>query len=403
MRHTPILLILPLVAAGCARACGEIEPVISPAAAALHQRALVVDTHIDVPYRFVENDFDLTERQSQGHFDFVRAREGGLDASFFVVFVESEHNQPGTHPKATGGAFARAQEIIARIEEKLAASAEVAELARTPDEVEAIVARGKHAVILGLENGAPVEGDFAKLRQLYDQGIRYVTLTHAWDNHICDSSYDERHSHGGLTEFGRRLIPEMNRLGMMIDISHLSDDAARQVLELSTSPVLATHSSMRAFRDMERNISDELVRAVANNAGSVHINFGLYFLTEKTGKEIEKRWQASKALRARITDEHELETAVEEHYANWKIPAVPASEVLRHIRHAVGIAGVDHVGLGSDFDGVRETPTGLEDVSGYPLVTQMLLDAGFPEEDILKILGGNFMRVWRDNNRRARP
>jgi len=374
---------------------------VSPAAAALHQRALVIDTHIDVPYRFMEKDFDLSQRQSEGHFDFVRAREGGLDASFFAVFIESKFNRPGTHADAEGGAFDQALQIIARIKEKVASSAGMAELATSPEEIEAIVARGNHAVILGMENGAAIEGDFAKLQTLFDQGVRYVTLTHAKDNHICDSSYDERHSNGGLTDFGRRLIPEMNRIGMMIDVSHLTDDATRQVLELSTSPVIATHSSLRTFRDMERNLPDSLVRAIGDGAGSVHINFGLYFLTEQTGAEIEKRWQGSKALRARIEDEEERKKAVDEHYANWKIPPIPADEVIRHIRHAVALTGIDHVGIGSDFDGVRETPTGLEDVSGYPLVTERLLAAGFSEADILKILGGNVMRVWRDNRSRA--
>ncbi|MDZ7268924.1 MAG: dipeptidase [candidate division KSB1 bacterium] len=336
----------------------------SETAARLHAQALVIDAHLDVLYHLSRTGSraDLSQRRASGHFDFVRAREGGLDASFFAIFVSNRFNA------TPDGAFREAQRLLEMLQRLLAANACSAGLAGTPEEVRRLVQAGKHAVILSLENGTPIGRDLSRLQHFYQQGIRYLTLCHNQDNQICDSSYDNRRTHRGLSAFGKQVVAEMNRLGMMIDVSHVSDEAFWQVLQLSQSPVIASHSGLRKFRSFQRNLSDEMLLALKKNGGVVCLNFGAMFLSE----DYRRRRQT-------------------------------LQDVVKHIDHAVRLIGADHVGLGSDFDGVDEMPAGLEDVSCYPRLTAALLQHGYTAEEIEKITGGNLLRVWQANLDRRQP
>lgn len=356
-----ILLIASIVAAQQTRpSAGN----TTERASIIHAKSLVIDAHIDVLYHLTRtgSTSDLSQRRSSGHFDFIRAQEGGLDASFFAIFVSNRFN---TQPH---GPFNEAQRLIKMLNRIVTANPKLAEFAYSPEDVLRLSNAGKHAVIMSLENGTPIGNDLTRLRQFYQQGIRYITLCHNQDNQICDSSYDRRHTHRGLSAFGKQVVAEMNRLGMIIDVSHVSDQAFWQVLQLSQSPVIASHSSLRKFRSFGRNLSDEMLLALKQNGGVVCINFGSMFLSD----DYRRRKQT-------------------------------LQDMIKHIDYAVKLIGVDHVGLGSDFDGVDEVPRGLEDVSDYPKITEALLQLGYSEEDIIKINGGNLLRVWRENDSRSSP
>ncbi len=330
----------------------------------IHTKSLVLDAHIDVLYHLTrtKSRADLSQRLASGHFDFIRARAGGLDASFFAIFVSNRFSaQPD-------GAFHEAQRLIEMLTRIVAANPQLAAFADTPAEVRRLANAGKHAVIMSLENGTPIGRDLSRLQHFYQQGIRYITLCHNQDNQICDSSYDSRRTHRGLSAFGKQVVAEMNRLGMMIDVSHISDQAFWQVLQLSQSPVIASHSSLRKFRTFQRNLSDEMLLGLKKNGGVVCLNFGSMFLSD---------------------DYHRRRQTLQ--------------DVIKHIDYAVKLVGIDHVGLGSDFDGVEEMPAGLEDVSCYPRLTTELLQRGYSAEEIDKIYSGNLLRVWQANLDRRRP
>ena len=249
-----------------------------------------------------------------------------------------------------------------------------------------------------LENGAPIEGNLDNLKHFYDRGIRYITLTHAKSNHIADSSYDEVKTWEGLSPFGEKVVHEMNRLGIMVDIAHVSDAAFYRVLEISSAPVVATHSSMRHFTPgLERNVDDDMLRALAKNGGVLMINFGSFFLTEAAGAWSKKEKAALAAFTA-LQDKNFTEEKGKEFEARYRerfpYPYARVEDVADHIQRAVKIGGIDHVGLGSDFDGVGDSlPAGLKDVSGYPVLIAELLRRGMSEQDIAKIMGGNLLRV----------
>lgn len=354
----------------------------------------IVDTHIDVPYRLTKNaDVDISQATEGGDFDHPRAVAGGLDVAFMSVYVPAEYQK-------TGGAKELADELIDMVLGFATSWPDKFHIVSSADAAAERV-QGSVGLALGMENGEPIEGDLANLRHFYDRGIRYITLTHSENNHICDSSYATEEKWSGLSPFGREVVAEMNRLGMMIDISHLSDAAARQVLELTTQPVIASHSSARVFTPgFERNMSDELIQSVAENGGVVQINFGSAFLTEEANRTSLEAWAASD----RFAEEHGLtpedplvEAFREEHARENPLPLADLADVVAHIEHVIKIAGIDHVGLGSDFDGVGPTlPTGIEDVSKYPNLVASLLERGHSEADVAKILGGNLLRVWRE-------
>ncbi len=365
----------------------------------IHERALVLDAHLDVPYRLTREGGDISQRSARGHFDFVRSREGGLDASVFAVYVASRFSYDGS---TKAGAFAEAQRLLKMIDNILAQNASVAGQAFTPAEVRRVVHAGKHAVIFGLENGSAIANDLANLCALAQRGLCYITLTHSKDNQIADSAYDPRRTHRGLSEFGKQAVREMNRLGVMIDVSHISDEAFWQVLGLTKSPVIASHSSVRKFRLMQRNLSDSMLVALKRNGGVVHLNFGSFFLSEAFQSSVVKQdRKLAEARRAFKGEPARLENALKKIRAEFPLVNATLADLIKHLDYAVKLIGVDHVGLGSDFDGIDVVPAGLEDVTCYPKITAELLKLGYSESDLRKIMGENFLRVWQENlNRR---
>jgi membrane dipeptidase len=278
-------------------------------------------------------------------------------------------------------------------------------IARSPAEVRSLFEQRVFALPLGIENGAAIEDDISALAHFHGRGVRYVTLTHSEPNLICDSSYAEERPWGGLSPFGREVVVEMNRLGIMIDVSHLTDDAARQALELSRAPVIASHSCARHFTPgFERNIPDELVSLVAAGGGVVQIAFAPGFLSEAAQRQSSELWAAMRAF----TNETgaswgspEFRARVEEFYAANPKAETDVADVADHIEHVIRLVGIDHVGLGSDFDGIGDTPAGLESVAAYPKLLEELLRRGYTEQDLRKICGENLLRVWSEVERVA--
>lgn len=370
------------------------------------QHMIIADGHVDAPHRMQAakksgRPLDLSQRQADGNFDFVRARSGGLDAPFMSIYVESKLQKEGD-PKA------EADGLIDLVEAMVAAAPEKFVMARSPDDVARAQAQGKVALPMGIENGAALVGDLANVKHFYDRGVRYITLTHAKDNRLCDSSYDETRTHGGLSEFGRQAVVEMNRQGIMVDVSHVSDDTIRQVLAVSQVPVIASHSSARHFTPgLERNISDALIRGVADRGGVILVNFGAYFLSEAGNDYYSRMWKAGRDFRKNngILDH------LDPRYTAFKAdfvkenppPRITADTVLDHIDHIAEVAGVAHVGFGSDFDGVGDSlPEGLKDVSAYPVLIEGLLRRGYTAAEIEQIASGNLFRVWRETEAYAR-
>jgi membrane dipeptidase len=375
-------------------ACGKPAPTEAEKAQALAQTAMIIDTHIDVPYWLEESGWqDIGQATQGGDFDYPRARAGGLNAPFMSIYTPAEL---GDGAEAT----ASAERLIDLVEKIVASAPDKFALAYSPDEVEHNFAAGLISMPLGMENGSPIAGDLANLRHFYDRGIRYVTLTHAKSNHIADSSYDDNKQWGGLSAFGEQVVREMNRLGIMVDVSHVSDGAFWDVMEISEAPVIASHSSLRHFTPgLERNMSDEMLKALAGKGGVIMINFGSFFLTEPARQAGEAYKGAYEAYRAEhgLEDTPEAKAAFEaEFYGEAGYPYASLEDVLDHFDRAVAIAGIDHVGIGSDFDGVEDSlPTGLKDVSQYPNLIEGLMRRGYSEDDIRKILSGNLLRVWR--------
>jgi membrane dipeptidase len=260
--------------------------------------------------------------------------------------------------------------------------------------------KGIISLPLGMENGSPIEGSLDNLKHFYERGIRYITLAHSKANHISDSSYDENRPAKGLTEFGKKLVTEMNNIGIMIDVSHISDDAFYQVMDISKSPVIASHSSARHFTPgFERNMSDDMIKLLAKNGGVIQINFGSTFISQKSIVNYETLGKARKEfMKTNKVDEasEELKTFVKEYRKNIPFEYASINDVLDHFDHVVKLTSIEHVGIGSDYDGVGDSlPIGLKDVSSYPHLIQGLLERGHSEEDIAKVLSGNLIRVWK--------
>ncbi|HXV74383.1 MAG TPA: dipeptidase [Sphingomonadales bacterium] len=376
-------------------ACGQETPSAAEKARALAQAAIIVDTHVDLPYRLEEGGWeDVSVPTLKGDFDYPRAREGGLNAPFMSIYTPADL---GDGAEAT----ANAERLIDLMEKVVASAPDKFALAYSPDEVEHNFAAGLISLPLGMENGSPIAGELANLQHFYDRGIRYITLTHSKSNHISDSSYDANKQWGGLSPFGEEVVREMNRLGIMVDISHVSDEAFWDALAISEAPLIASHSSLRHFTPgLERNMSDEMVKALAGKGGIIMINFGSFFLTEaahQAGEAYDGAYEAYRAGRG-LDDTPEAKAAFEaEFYGEAGYPYATLEDVLDHFDRAIEVAGVDHVGIGSDFDGVEDTlPIGLKDVSQYPNLIEGLLRRGHSEEDVRKILSGNILRVWRE-------
>jgi membrane dipeptidase len=366
----------------------------------LARRFIIVDGHIDVPWRLEESRSptgaitqDIAQHTEKGDFDYPRAVAGGLDAPFMSIYVPAKY-------QSKGGAAAMADRLIDIVEGFARAAPDKFALAPTVDKVVANSAAGLISLPMGMENGAPLEGKLENIPYFFLRGIRYITLTHSKDNDICDSSYDTAHTWKGLSPFGRKVVAEMNRVGIMIDVSHISDDAFAQVIELSAVPVIASHSSCRRFTPgWERNMSDEMIKKLAARGGVIMINFGSGFINEQAHAAGEARWEAAKQF-ARAKGIEEDDPAVEKFYQAYDgtHPRVYATveQVADHIDHVAKLVGIDHVGFGSDFDGVGDSlPTGLKNVAQYPNLIQVLLERGYSEADIEKICSGNVLRVWR--------
>jgi membrane dipeptidase len=358
----------------------------------IHEEAIVIDTHVDTPMLMMNRGLNIGERSDIGDVDLPRMKEGGVDAIFFAVFISNKLDDK--HPSK------KTLETIDIIHEQVRQNAHLAELAFTPDDIKRIHKTGKRAVLIGMENGGPVEGSLGLLRTYYRLGVRYITLTHNNNNHICDSATDEP-KWNGLSPFGEEVIAEMNRLGMMIDVSHVSDDTFYDVIKLSKAPIIASHSATRSLCDVPRNMTDDMLKTLAGNGGVIQIVFYSGFLSNDYAKktdEIHKKLVPEFKKIREETGENQNEY-YKRVFTLWKKYAPPAPDLetlINHIDHAVKIAGIDHVGLGSDFDGASSFPLGLEDVTGYPLITYQLLKRGYSEEDIKKILGGNLLRVFQE-------
>jgi membrane dipeptidase len=394
-----VVLVLPaLLFVGCRqRTTIAADAELKMKANELAQKYMIVDTHQDAPYRLKKKMEDISKRTMRTNFDYPRAREGGLDAAFMAVYVPPEYEEEG-------GAYAFANETIDMVEGFAKTWPDKFIMARSVADMKEQFGAGRISLAMGMENGAPIEGNLANLKYFYDRGIRYITLVHSKNNHICDSSFDEERKWNGLSPFGKKVVPEMNRLGMIVDVSHVSDDTFYQIIELSKAPVVATHSSCRHFTPgWERNMDDRMIKLLARKRGVIQITFGSMFVNGKVNKEFPARRKHIKEY----IEANNLQGDEKDEYAEAYLKENPYSDadvadVAAHIDHAVKLVGIDHVGLGSDFDGVGDNlPNGLKDVSCYPNLIYELLKKGYTQEDIAKICCGNFLRVWSDVEKTA--
>jgi len=359
---------------------------------------IITDGHIDVPWRLNDGYEDLSVRTEGGDFDYIRAKDGGLDVPFMSIYVPSSYQE-------TGGAKEKADSLIDLVHRIANDHPDKFEVAYSPNDGDRIFSQGKIALPMGMENGAPIEDNLNNVAYFHKRGIRYITLTHARDNLICDSSYDTTNTWGGLSPFGRRVVAEMNRVGIMVDISHVTDAVINQVLDMAKAPVIASHSSCRKFTPgWQRNMGDPEIKRLKENGGVIQINYGSSFVT-----------QASQDKRQANTDKvaaYAKKNGLEQEDEELKVYAKKVSkdnpiyaditEVIDHIDHVVKLAGIDHVGIGSDYDGVGDSlPYGLKDVSSYPNLIYHLLKRGYSDEDIAKICYKNVWRVWREVERVA--
>jgi membrane dipeptidase len=396
-----VFLPLTVLSAGCQKsepppAPAEITPEVR--AEQLAQDILIIDTHIDLPYRLHEHPEDVSVETKDGHFDAVRARRGGLDAAFMSIYIPAKLQDEG-------GARELADQLIDLVEGLQTQAPDTFAVARSVADVRSLFEADIFALAMGIENGAAIEDDLSALQHFYDRGVRYVTLSHSEPNLICDSSYSKDRRWNGLSPFGRDVVAEMNRLGIMVDISHVTDDTIRQVLELSKAPVIASHSSCRFFTPgFERNIPDDLITQVAERGGVIQVAFAPSFLTEAAQKQSEELWPLMRTFMKEnnvAMGSPEFQARLDQYYAEHPKAEATVSDVADHIDHVVELVGIDHVGLGSDFDGITETPVGLEDVSKYPNLIAELLRRGYSEDDIRKICGENLLRVWSEVERVA--
>jgi membrane dipeptidase len=340
----------------------------------VQKSALLIDTHNDVT-SFTVDGYDISKPGSTHHTDIPRLRAGGVGAVFFAAYVDSKYARDHT-------AAHRALDMIDTVRHDIvAAHPDVFTFATTAAEIEAAHRQGKIAALIGLEGGHGIEDDPRILRDFYALGVRYMTLTHTNTNNMADSSgdIDDRNvkHHGGLTDLGRQIVAEMNRLGMMVDVSHVADKTFHDVIEFSKAPPIASHSSCRALANVPRNMTDEMIVALARKGGVIQINFNCGFLSQKSADE----YAAQKKRGVKESAQKEF-------------PATLA-DVVEHIDHVVKIAGIGAVGIGSDFDGVTCTPAGLDDVSKFPALTRALLEKGYSPDDIRKLYGGNTLRLMR--------
>ena len=379
---------------------------VSERARALQESAIVIDSHADTPQRFLDEHFDIgsTDPNDPGNISLDKARAGNLGAEFFSIWV---------HPATNQGHFARkAFDLIDSVYEQAARHPDRMMMAFSAADIERAHKEKKFAALLGLEGGHPIENDIHLVHDFYRLGVRYMTLTWSNTNEWADSSGDiddpKVEHHNGLTDFGKQVVLEMNRLGMMVDISHVSDKTFWDAIAVSKAPVIASHSAARALNSHPRNMTDEMLRAVAKNNGVVMVNFCACFLDEHF-LEVEKAQEKQEAAaiedyvaKLKAAGKTVTYTDYDRIEREWaaKLPRPPLKSLVDHINHIAKVAGVDHVGLGSDFDGVSGAlPAGMDSAADLPKITQALMDRGYSDSDIRKILGGNLLRVLREVER----
>jgi membrane dipeptidase len=375
----------------------------TPAAAndplAIHRRAITVDMHADTTQRLVDENVDLEQRLADGHFDAVRAKEGGLDAQFFSIWVEPELFGGGGP-----GATKRADVQIQAVRDLATRHPETWELATAAADVRRIAAAGKIAALMGMEGGYAIDEKIENVDRYYQMGVRYLSPAWSVSTSWAGSSGDEIGKTRGLNDFGKQVIREMNRLGMMVDVSHLSDKAFWDIVNTSTKPVIATHSGCRAITSVPRNLTDDMIVALAKTGGVVnvifypeHIEPGYAEKKKKVDAEIASLVQrASEAEKGDAAHKKLARDRVRREEYLKRLPPVSVSRIVDHIDHVVKLVGIDHVGIGSDFDGVQAVPADLKSVADLPNLTKELLRRGYSESDIDKILGGNMLRVMEE-------
>jgi membrane dipeptidase len=385
---------------------------------AIHNSALVIDTHADTPGRFVDENFDLSQDAGTGYLDFDKIKAGNLGAEFFSIWVN-----PWTFK---GHEIKRALDMIDSVYEQARLHPDKMMMAFSTQDILAAHRQHKLAALLGVEGGHAIQGDMRVLRDYYRLGVRYMTLTWSNTNELGDSSGDlddkKVEHHNGITDFGRQVVREMNRLGMMVDISHVADGTFYQALVTSRAPVIASHSSSRALTDVPRNMTDDMLIALARNGGVAQVNFYCGFISQKyvdRAKQLKAQQDPDYAKVQSLfmesqTPEVKKQLDAAKAALAAKLPRPPLSDLIDHIDHMVKVAGVDHVGLGSDFDGIDCSPQGLDSAADLPKITQALYERGYKPADIDKILGGNLLRVFgevenlskqiqAENNRDTRP
>lgn len=365
----------------------------------LAQKFILTDGHVDLPYRLRIKHFRL-EREylgipvstTEGDFDYERAKKGGLDAPFMSIYIPSDYQLKPDMGKAL------ADSLIDMIHGIVEAHPDKFALAVTPKDIEANTASGKISLPLGMENGAPIGDNLNNVKYFFDRGIRYITLTHAKDNQICDSSYDTLNRWNGLSPFGEKVVAEMNRIGVMVDISHVSDSTFYDVLKITEAPVIASHSSCRFYTPgFQRNMSDDMIKELGKNGGVIQINFGASFIDSlaRVNRTLLDSLESVLSAKGLTSRDSAAQPIIDQFAKNHAELYSDVERVADHIDHVVKLAGVDHVGIGSDYDGVGDTlPIGLKDVSDYPNLIYVLLKRGYSDEDIEKICSKNVFRVW---------
>lgn len=384
-----IILLLP--------ACKNNDEQLLKLAERIHNKVLTVDTHCDTPMDMAESDFDLGQRHTDGCVDFPRMAEGGLDAEFFAVFTSQGPRNDSAYKEVNRYAF----EVLDAIHRNVEKNSGAAGIARTPEDAYRLKKSGKIAAFIGIENGYPIGKDILNIGKFYDQGARYITLSHTRNNDICDSSTDSKGpEHNGLSSFGKEVVKEMNRIGMMIDVSHISDKSFYDVIQLSGAPVIASHSSCRALCESPRNLNDDMLLALKNNGGVIQICIlSEYIKTPDPNPELDAKLSE---LRGKYGDYDSLPDDKKKEMRNEyqairdkykKLATV--KDVVDHIDHVIQVIGVDHVGIGTDFDGGGGVE-GCRTVADMKNITIELLRRGYKKADIAKIWGGNIMRVLKE-------
>jgi membrane dipeptidase len=400
------LLVLALIVPASSQDAG---PTVSAKARQIHESALVIDTHADTPQRFLDENYDIgsTDPKDHGHVSLDKAKAGNLGAEFFSIWVEPQTNQ---------GHFARhTLDLIDSVYEQADRHPDRMMMAFSVNDIERAHKQKKLAALMGIEGGHSIENDIHLLRDFYRLGVRYMTLSWSNTNEWADSSGDINNPkiehHNGLSDFGKQVVLEMNRLGMLVDISHVADKTFYDTIAVAKAPVIASHSSARALTNHPRNMTDDMLRAVAKNGGVVQVNFYNAFIDEDYRKAAEAQAKDRDAAVKAYGDQMKAAGKTVTYLDNdriereWaaRIPRPPFKSLMDHIDHIAKVAGVDHVGLGSDFDGVSgATPQGIDSAADLPKITQALLDRGYSADDIHKMLGGNVLRVFREAERVSR-